>query len=185
MTSLFVYIPVSQRRRLALDFIAASMKPSVAVRPDWDPLEAYGSTKEDDFQSSFSEQLGLPRSHLEDVKLASENNFCRRFNKEAVRDHKAIFFKDRRSTAKDMQSSQSKIEAMLKNIGLVFTNIFEALLVLTEKGAEVEPAELQRLSKRSKEFEVRLNRMVFELQQKVTTSPLIMYCVKNVLKNCI
>ena len=75
-------------------------------------------------------------------------------------------------------SKAEKVKQSLGSVSEVFLQIFQALLLLLQHQNPVaqqqlandSKAERERLSRRSKEFEVRLNRMVFELKQKVGTS---------------
>ena len=59
---------------------------------------------------------------------------------------------------------------LLQTIHETFARIFQALIVMLEDKSLFTqlPNEAEKLSKRSREFEVRLNRAVFEAKQQVT-----------------
>ena len=59
---------------------------------------------------------------------------------------------------------------LLQTIHETFARIFQALIVMLEDKSLFTqlPNEAEKLSKRSREFEVRLNRSVFEAKQQVT-----------------
>ena len=59
-------------------------------------------------------------------------------------------------------------EKLLQSIHETFARIFQALIVMLEdKSLFTQSNEAEKLSKRSREFEARLNRSVFETKQQV------------------
>ena len=70
---------------------------------------------------------------------------------------------------------------LLQTIHETFARIFQALIVMLEDKSLFTqlPNEAEKLSKRSREFEVRLNRSVFEAKQQVTF--LLLVFIKGIL----
>ncbi len=77
-----------------------------------------------------------------------------------------------KSAAVTTTSLPDKIRSSMSQISSIFSGIFQTLLVLMESGSvggpeTFTPEEKAKATKRSKDFNVRLSRMAFELKQKV------------------
>ncbi len=80
-----------------------------------------------------------------------------------------------------------KIGSNLEQISRIFSSIFQALLVILRSGSanNLSSLEESRATKRSKDFEVRLGRLGFELKQKVRSSIIFLADVQADVPSCL
>lgn len=133
------------------------------VKTDLDPFELYDLNDKDNVESTRMKLAMLKASaKLDQQSLIDEADH----DLEQVMELEQEPIKVLVLPKLDMRSEQK----LLETIHATFSQIFQALIVMLEDKSLFTqlPSEAEKTSKRSREFEVRLNRSVFETKQQVS-----------------
>lgn len=141
------------------------MSSILKVKSDLDPFELYDDLDKDNVDCVNSTRMKLAMlkasNKLDDDEVIDQANH----ELEQVMELEQEPIKVIVMPKLDMRSE----EKLLETIQATFSQIFQALIVMLEDKALFTqlPNEAEKTSKRSREFEVRLNRSVFETKQQV------------------
>ena len=148
------------------------MEPLYMVKPDLDPLEMYNLDGEiEDIQSTR-----MKLAMLKAKNKISENNV--EIWSQADQDLENVIELENYQEQPDDLIKVSLIpkidviheKKLLITIQGTFSQIFQAMIIMLDSNALFTqlPEDADKSSKRSKEFEIRLNRSVFETKQQVS-----------------
>ena len=149
------------------------MEPIYKLKSDFDPFDLYNIDGDvEDFQSARMKLAMLKAKHRvenepEDFEILSQADH----DLEKVIDLETYDERDEEPMKIFIlpKVDVSKDKKLLTTIHNTYSQIFQAMIIMLDTDALFTqlPEDAEKSSKRSREFEVRLNRSVFETQQQV------------------